>query len=416
MDKPRVLIIDDEKVIHNTMRKALKSSDLELSFAANGKEALKIMAKSMPALIFLDLCMPVMDGFAFLDHIAIKPDDPYLVVVITGHGDDQDVKKSYAKGVNFFLRKPLSMIEISCLAKRLIEVKAIEQEIRDHRDNLEKLVAERTETIKEQLHFQQNLLDSIPAPVVFKDAELKYLGCNAAFEKYLGLKNDKIIGKTVHDVLDEETAKLQDAEDRKTLKNGISSYETTAVFKDGSFHDVIISKAVFKNSDGKTGGIIATMLDITDRKRAEASLKIRSQELEEANSALRVVLDQIGTAKTAVEKRVYRNVKDLILPDLDRLKHKAPSKDMKRDINSIKGNLNKLLSAPTGRLSSVSLTLSPREIQIADLIRMGRSTKSIALLLNITKSAVEFHRNNLREKLGIKHRHINLRSYLMDTD
>jgi DNA-binding CsgD family transcriptional regulator len=60
--------------------------------------------------------------------------------------------------------------------------------------------------------------------------------------------------------------------------------------------------------------------------------------------------------------------------------------------------------------------LSPREIQIADLIRMGRSTKSIALLLNITKSAVEFHRNNLREKLGIKHRHINLRSYLMDTE
>jgi PAS domain S-box-containing protein len=416
MNKPHVLIIDDEKVIHNTMRKALKNSDLELSFAANGKEALKIMKKSTPELIFLDLSMPVMNGFDFLDRIAIKPDDPYLVVVITGHGDDKDVKKSYAKGVNFFLRKPLSMIEISCLANRLIEVKAIEQEIRDHRDNLEKLVEERTETIKEQLLFQQNLLDSIPTPVMFKDAKLKYLGCNAAFEKFIDLKKEKIIGKTVHNILDEETAKQQHAEDRKTLKNGTNTYETTAVFKDGTFHDVIIAKAVFKNSDKKIGGIISTMIDITDRKRAEASLKIRSQELEEANSALRVVLDQIGTAKSAVEKRVYRNVKDLILPDLDRLKYKAPSTDMKRDINGIKANLSKLLSAPTQRISSVYLTLSPREIQIADLIRMGRSTKSIALLLNITKSAVEFHRNNLREKLGIKHRHINLRSYLMDTE
>jgi PAS domain S-box-containing protein len=416
MNEPRVLIIDDEKIIHNTMRKALKNSGLELSFATNGKEAMKIMKKSTPALIFLDLCMPVMDGFAFLDHIAIKPDDPYLVVVITGHGDDQDVKKSYAKGVNFFLRKPLSMIEVSCLAKRLIEIKGIEQEIREHRDNLEKLVEDRTKTIKEQLHFQQNLLDSIPAPVMFKDTKLKYLGCNAAFEKFVGMKKEKIIGKTVHNILDKETAKLQHAEDRKTLKNGTNTYETTAVFKDGTFHDVIISKAVFTNSDGKIEGLISTMIDITDRKRAEASLKIRSQELEEANSALRVVLDQIGTAKSAVEKRVYRNVKDLILPDLDRLKYKVPSTDMKRDINGIKTNLSKLLSAPTQRISSVYLTLSPREIQIADLIRIGRSTKSIALLLNITKSAVEFHRNNLREKLGIKHRHINLRSYLMDTE
>jgi PAS domain S-box-containing protein len=360
--------------------------------------------------------MPVMNGFEFLDRIAIKPDDPYLVVVITGHGDDQDVKKSYAKGVNFFLRKPLSMIEISCLAKRLIQVKAIEQEIRDHRDNLEKLVEERTETIKEQLHFQQNLLDSIPTPVMFKDAKLRYLGCNAAFEKFLGLKKEQIIGKTVNDLLDEETAKQEHTEDKNTIKSGVNTYETIAVFKDGTFRDVINSKAVFKNSDGKIGGLIGTTFDISDRKRAETSLEIRSQELEEANSALRVVLDQIGTAKSAVEKRVYRNVKDLILPDLDRLKYKATSTDQKRDIKGIKANLNKLLSAPTQRISSVYLTLSPREIQIADLIRMGRSTKSIALLLNITKSAVEFHRNNLREKLGIKHRHINLRSYLMDTD
>jgi len=416
MDKPRVLVIDDETIIHTTMRKALKNSDLDLSFAANGKEALKIMKQSMPTLIFLDLAMPVMDGFTFLDHIAIKPDDPYLVVVITGHGEDQEVKKSYEKGVNFFLRKPLSMIEVSCLAKRLIEVKAIEKEIRDHRDNLEKLVAERTETIKEQLHFQQNLLDSIPTPVTFKDTELRYLGCNTAFEKFAGLKKKKMIGKTAHDVLDEETAELEQAEDKKTLQRGNAFYETTVVFKDGALHDLIISKAVFKNSDGEIGGLISTMLDITDRKRAEASLKIRSQELEEANSALRVVLDQIGTAKTAVEKRVYRNIKDLILPDLDKLKYKTASADMKRDINGIKANLSKLLSVPTERISSVYLTLSPREIQIADLIRMGRSTKSIALLLNITKSAVEFHRNNLREKMGIKHRHINLRSYLMDNE
>ena len=69
MKKPLVLVIDDEKIIHNTMRKALKGSGMQLAFAENGREALKIMKKkSTPSLIFLDLCMPVMDGLAFLDH------------------------------------------------------------------------------------------------------------------------------------------------------------------------------------------------------------------------------------------------------------------------------------------------------------------------------------------------------------
>jgi CheY-like chemotaxis protein len=69
MKKPQVLVVDDEKIIHTTMRKALKSSNLALSFATNGKEALKIMKKTPPSLIFLDLSMPVMDGFTFLDRI-----------------------------------------------------------------------------------------------------------------------------------------------------------------------------------------------------------------------------------------------------------------------------------------------------------------------------------------------------------
>lgn len=67
----------------------------------------------------------------------------------------------------------------------------------------------------------------------------------------------------------------------------------------------------------------------------------------------------------------------------------------------------------SSRLSARYLDFTPKEIQIADLIRQGKTTKEIAELLDASTRAVEFHRNNLRKKLGIINKKTNLRSYLL---
>jgi DNA-binding CsgD family transcriptional regulator len=79
----------------------------------------------------------------------------------------------------------------------------------------------------------------------------------------------------------------------------------------------------------------------------------------------------------------------------------------------LESNIEQIMSPFASTLSSPSLNLTPREIQIANLIKSGRTTKEMAGLLNISARAVEFHRENIREKLGLKNQKANLRSHLL---
>ena len=114
-------------------------------FARNGKEGLVIFKEQNPELVFLDLMMPVMDGYEFLESIKIKPDAPFTVIVITGHGNDDEIEQCFKLGINFFLKKPLNMIEICGLAKRCIEINMLRAE----RERLIESLQEAKDTIRQ---------------------------------------------------------------------------------------------------------------------------------------------------------------------------------------------------------------------------------------------------------------------------
>ena len=131
MEKPKILIVDDEEAVKKSIKKALSGEDYELFFAENGKEGLSVFKKVSPILIILDLRMPVMDGYEFLEKIQTKPTDPYLVTVLTGHGSSTDVQKCYDLGLNSFFRKPFDVIELRCMVKRSIELKQAEEKLEE---------------------------------------------------------------------------------------------------------------------------------------------------------------------------------------------------------------------------------------------------------------------------------------------
>lgn len=127
---------------------------------------------------------------------------------------------------------------------------------------------------KENEDFLNILIDSIPLPIFFKGPDLRYLGANKACTDFFGQAKEYLEGKTVFDVLPKEQAEMIDEKDRELLKKGGRQvYEAELNDFFGTVHQVVYHKKVFKDPEGKTAGIIAVILDITEQKKAEDMLK-----------------------------------------------------------------------------------------------------------------------------------------------
>lgn len=136
-------------------------------------------------------------------------------------------------------------------------------------------------SLRNQLLFTQALFESIPNPIFFKNREGKYQGCNRAFEEAFGISRDEIKGKTVHEIMPGEFADIYSEMDQAMFeKPGYQIYESQAGYADGKTRNVIISKASFMDASGELGGLVGVMLDITERKQMEESLRRAHEDLE----------------------------------------------------------------------------------------------------------------------------------------
>jgi len=129
--------------------------------------------------------------------------------------------------------------------------------------------------LQEQLDFLQVLIDTIPAPVYYKNTHGLYLGCNQACEASLGLSKEQILGKSVYDLAPKDLAdQYYHADTILFEQQQVQSYEGSLEYADGTQHDVIFYKAAFAKADGTPGGLVGVILDISDRKRTETAMRV----------------------------------------------------------------------------------------------------------------------------------------------
>jgi DNA-binding NarL/FixJ family response regulator len=148
-------------------------------------------------------------------------------------------------------------------------------------------------------------------------------------------------------------------------------------------------------------------------KDAERNLKARAEELAESNTALKVLLKQRVSDRKELENNMLSNVKHLIFPYIEKLKKSRAASAEMLYLNIIESNLNSILSPFSVKLSFQYLEFTPREIMVADLIKDGKQDKDIMDILNISLDTVKAHRKNIRKKLGISNKKINLRTKLL---
>jgi PAS domain S-box-containing protein len=154
------------------------------------------------------------------------------------------------------------------------KLKESEDRLRKLNDELEARVAARTASLRQQLEFLQQLIDTIPAPVYYKNAKGEYLGCNNAFEAYTGITKHDMVGRTDSALFPANMAVLSAEKDSQLMsRRGIQVYQARFPHADHQYRDVIFKKATFNGIDGGIGGFIGVMIDITDRIHAEEALR-----------------------------------------------------------------------------------------------------------------------------------------------
>jgi len=134
--------------------------------------------------------------------------------------------------------------------------------------------------------------------------------------------------------------------------------------------------------------------------------------LEEMNITLKVLLKNRDEDRKHLEDNLIYNVKHLVLPYVDKLKKYPLSAEQKICVEILESNIHEIVSPYARKLSSEYFMLTPSEIRVANLLKSDKTTKEIANTLKVSESAIVYHRYNIRKKLGLNNKKINLKTYL----
>ena len=154
------------------------------------------------------------------------------------------------------------------------------------------------------------------------------------------------------------------------------------------------------------------IFDITERKRVEEELKKKNKELEKINTALEIIVQKSEDRKKEIEENISSNIQELIEPYFKGLKKSNLTSKQSTLVDNLESSLNKITSNYSKEVLKKQYKFTPTEIRVADLIKIGKSNKEIAEILSFSFNTALFHRYNIRTKLDIKNKKINLKEHL----
>jgi PAS domain S-box-containing protein len=288
----------------------------------------------------------------------------------------------------------------------------------------------------------------------------RILTVNPAFAKMFGYRSPEEMKKNIKDASRQVYAdqEMREKSLRRVEARGHATFEFRFRRRDGTLGWGYTSVHAVRDARGKTAYYEGFFLDITDRKEMEEKLreahvrleqrvlertrkiaqlneelaadiakrkkmeqvlrsrerelKRRSVKLKEFNITLHTLLEQREIDRKDLERQIMTNIDDMILPCIERLKNTGLSCRANSLIQSLQDTLNTLTSSFLYKIKA-DAHLTPTELQIANFIKAGKSSKEIGAIIKLSAGTVDFHRNNIRKKLGIRGEKISLQAHLL---
>ena len=266
--------------------------------------------------------------------------------------------------------------------------------------------------------YHRLLQNSLTGIYIVQDGKIVH--ANDRLAEIFGYEKEALMGMALSRLFHSDDKPLIDRKRAKPLKGGEipPRYEARGVTGKGKTIWVV-GKETSIEHQGRPA-VLGNVLDVTEQRRMTdalhergEALKAHARQLKELTTALKVLLERREEDINHFEEKVVSNVKKRIFPYIEALKKTRLGLSQKTYTSIIESNLHDIVSPFSRALASEYPDLTSREIEVANLIREGKTSKEIANLLHVSPAAVDFHRRNLRRKFDLTKRRSCLRGYLL---
>ena len=278
----------------------------------------------------------------------------------------------------------------------------------------------------QNLTIYKDIMDSLSAQIAILDEAGEILETNRSWQEF-GRSNGlqppgDSLGQNYLEVCErsgDETGELVALGIRRILMDDLQEFTMQYPCHSPTEERWFVVRVVKLRVAGKRKAVVShenitpVMKAQQELKRNEKILSRQKKMLEDSNIALEVLLKHREQERILMEENVLANVRELVMPYLERLRYQPQDERNQNLLQIIASRLDEITSPFLKRLTSMYRLLTPREIDVAVLVREGKSSKEIADLLAISPSGVDFHRKKIRQKLGLTNEKSNLRSWLL---
>lgn len=287
---PCLLIVDDDLVSRDMLRRVLSQFDYTIIEAENGQQGLELYRQFHPTIVLLDAMMPGLNGFETCVQLqTLSQGTPVPVIMITALNDDASIENAFRAGATDYISKPVHWPSLIQRVKRLIQTSQA----------VEALEAERA--------LLRTVIDNLPDYIHAKDLKGRFILGNVAYAQAAHVsKPEDIIGKTAFDFFPQDLAEEYHADDRKVLDEGevLLNLDRTIIDAFGDERPILTTQVPILNQHGEVQGLVALSHDVTEQKRLEHELKAhrdtleklvekRTHDLLSSNEALQTSEDQL---------------------------------------------------------------------------------------------------------------------------